>query len=287
MDECKDIGLIGVGLLGSALAERLLKAGFIVQGFDTDGEQLQALAASGGHAAPDAAAVARTCRRILLSLPHSGIVRSVVEELGEDLRAGALIIDTTTGAPDETVALARQLAERGIGYIDATVGGSSVQARDGHALMMVGGAPEHLEDARDILDTISSNIVLTGGSGSGARMKLVFNLVLGLNRAVLAEGLAFAQASGLDPRASLEVLRGGVAASAVMDFKGEKMLTRDFRPQARLAQHLKDVDLILQTAQSSGTELPLSTLHRTLLSKLADQGYGDEDNSAIIRAYDA
>ena len=117
-------------------------------------------------------------------------------------------------------------------------------------------------------------------------MKLVFNLVLGLNRAVLAEGLAFAKASGLDPRAALAVLRSGAAASAVMETKGEKMLNREFTPQARLAQHLKDVHLILQTAESHSTPLPFSTLHRSLLSDLADQGYGDEDNSAILRAYD-
>ena len=117
-------------------------------------------------------------------------------------------------------------------------------------------------------------------------MKLVVNLVLGLNRAVLAEGLALARSCGLDPSAALEILRAGPAASRVMDVKGAKMLSGDFTPQARLAQHLKDVHLILKMGQDCGARLPLSALHRDLLEGLAAQGYHDADNSAIIRAFD-
>jgi 3-hydroxyisobutyrate dehydrogenase-like beta-hydroxyacid dehydrogenase len=116
-------------------------------------------------------------------------------------------------------------------------------------------------------------------------MKLVVNLVLGLNRAALAEGLALAHHCGLDPTAALEVLRAGPAYSRMMDIKGAKMLAGDFTPQARLAQHLKDVRLILKLGEASGARLPLSTLHRALLEQLAAAGYHDADNSAIIRAF--
>ena len=117
-------------------------------------------------------------------------------------------------------------------------------------------------------------------------MKLVVNLVLGLNRAVLAEGLALASRAGLDLPTVLDVLRSGAAYSRIMDSKGQKMLQRDFQPQARLVQHLKDVRLILAEGQRVGARLPLSEIHRQLLQQVVDLGGGDEDNSAVLRAYD-
>ena len=117
-------------------------------------------------------------------------------------------------------------------------------------------------------------------------MKLVVNLVLGLNRAVLAEGLSFAQATGVAPAKALEVLKASPAYSTVMDTKGEKMLTGDFTPQARLRQHLKDVNLILESAAASAANTPLSEWHAETLQALVDQGHGDDDNSSIIRAFE-
>jgi 3-hydroxyisobutyrate dehydrogenase-like beta-hydroxyacid dehydrogenase len=118
-------------------------------------------------------------------------------------------------------------------------------------------------------------------------MKLVVNLVLGLNRAVLAEGLSFAQACGIDPAVALEVLAAGPAFSRVMDAKGKKMIARDFEPQARLSQHLKDVHLILAEAAKHNAKTPLSELHRALLEALDAAGFGGEDNAAIVRAFES
>ena len=113
-------------------------------------------------------------------------------------------------------------------------------------------------------------------------MKLVTNLVLGLNRAALAEGLVLAEELGVDGKQAFDVLRRSMAYSRIMDTKGEKMLTRDFTPQARLSQHLKDVRLILA---SSRMPLPLSEAHRALLEKAEALGFGGADNSAVISAY--
>ena len=118
-------------------------------------------------------------------------------------------------------------------------------------------------------------------------MKLITNLVLGLNRAALAEGLAFAEALGVDLRAALEVLQDSAAASTVMNAKGEKMIAADFSVQARLNQHLKDVNIILDLAKSLSLNLPLSATHQRLLELAQSLGYGEQDNSAIIRAYQA
>ena len=116
-------------------------------------------------------------------------------------------------------------------------------------------------------------------------MKLVVNLVLGLNRAVLAEGLSFARQLGIDGGHALEVLKAGASWSRAMDHKGEKMLALDFEPQARLAQHFKDVRLILELAGQAKATVPFSSLHEKLLSRLVDQGDGELDNCAIIRAF--
>ena len=116
-------------------------------------------------------------------------------------------------------------------------------------------------------------------------MKLIVNLALGLNRAVLAEALALAEHANVDPRLALEVLRNSPAFSAQMDSKGEKMIARDYHTQARLSQHLKDVELILQLGKKTSCPLPLSDQHRTLLQQAIDLGLADQDNSAIIEAW--
>jgi 3-hydroxyisobutyrate dehydrogenase-like beta-hydroxyacid dehydrogenase len=280
------VGLIGVGLLGTALAERLLSGGFTVLGYDLDVARRAALAQLGGHAVATPAEVIRRCARVLLSLPTTEVVESVIAPLGADLRAGQVVIDTTTGDPERTAALGAALAARGVGYLDASVAGSSVQMRQGDAVLLVGGEPAHVNACADLLACLAREWFHLGPWGSGARMKLAVNLVLGLNRLVLAEGLSFARACGFNLTDALRVLAAGPAYSRVMDTKGPKMIARDFEPQARLAQHLKDVRLIVQEAERTGAKVPASLLHRTLLERLEAAGFGGEDNAAILRAYE-
>lgn len=279
------IGIIGIGLLGSALTERLLAANHEVVGFDRDASHLARFVDLGGQPQASAAEVAAAATRILLSLPNSDVVESVVVEMAGALRAGTLIIDTTTGAPDKTVRIAQQLLSRGIRYLDATVAGSSEQARQGDIVIMAGGSTEDYTACADVFDTLARQTFHVGPHGCGARMKLVVNLVLGLNRAALAEGLTLARASGIDLATALEVLRSGAAYSAAMDAKGRKMIEEDFAPQARLAQHHKDVGLILDLAAASGIDLPLSQVHDELLTTAQQRGWGELDNSAVIKAF--
>ncbi len=151
---------------------------------------------------------------------------------------------------------------------------------------MAGGAKATFDACQDLFQAFAKKSFYVGPWGSGARMKLVSNLVLGINRAALAEGLAFAAASGVDTRTALEILCASPAYSRIMDTKGVKMVEEDFTVQARLSQHLKDVRLILEAAAAAGVRLPLSTAHRGLLEAAEAAGCGDLDNSAIIRAYD-
>jgi 3-hydroxyisobutyrate dehydrogenase-like beta-hydroxyacid dehydrogenase len=277
------VGLIGLGLVGSALADRLLAAGHRVMGWDIDAERVAALRQSGGQIAGNAHEVFSSCRRVLLSLPSHREVADVIQAAGPALSRGLTIIDTTTGDPASTQELARRLGDRGITCLDATISGSSAQVRAGSVTLMVGGDAKAFAASSDIFESIGRQTFHTGAAGTGAKMKLVTNLVLGLNRAALAEGLAFAGSLGLDLTLSLAVMRGSAAYSRIMDTKGERMIDGDFAPDARLSQHLKDVHLIVDIGRQAGLPMPLSVAHRAVLEQAEAAGCGELDNSSIIK----
>ena len=261
------IGIIGMGLMGSAVMKRTGAA----CGWDLDATRcVNAVTADD---------VFDRCEVVFLCLPYSGIVREVLRDVM--LKPGLILIDTTTGDPAEMAALGSALASKGIHYLDATISGSSAQLATGDVLIMAGGEAAVFERCRDLFAKLARDAVHTGSWGSGAKMKLVTNLVLGLNRAALAEGLVLAEELGVEGKQALDVLRRSMAYSRIMDTKGEKMLARDFTPQAKLSQHLKDVRLMLA---ASSIPLPLSETHRQLLEKAETLGFGEADNSAVIEA---
>ena len=280
------IGLVGLGLVGTAMAERLLTEQFEVVGFDIDSKKCEHLEQLSGKAVSNPAQVAEQADRVVLSLPDTEVVVQVVEGPGGILKAKALpryIIDTTTGDPEETAALAKRLAEQDIYFLDAPFSGSSQQVRDKEIVFIVGGDKTAFEECKDIFDALGEKVFYVGESGNGSKAKLASNLILGLNRLALAEGLVFASKLGLDPRAFLELLKVTPAYSAAMDVKGKKMLDGDFTAQARLRQHHKDVSIILKYAEKAEQELPLSKVHLDVLEKAIEAGDGDLDNSAVIR----
>lgn len=280
------LGLIGLGLVGSELAQRFLAAGHDVFGFDLKPELGEQLSRVGGEPCFSSKEVVEACDICFLSLPTSEIAEHVLRSLLPSL-TGKTVVDTTTGEPATMAKLGRDLAAQGAAYLDATIVGSSKQVRAGEVLVLVGGMESAFQSMTKIFDCFARRSFYLGEAGSGARMKLVVNLVLGLHRAVLAEGLTFAKAYGVDPDLALEILRAGAAYSRVMDNKGPKMIQRDFSVEARLSQHHKDVLLILRAAADLGLELPLSRLHDQLLSAAESAGFGEADNSAIITAFDS
>jgi 3-hydroxyisobutyrate dehydrogenase-like beta-hydroxyacid dehydrogenase len=280
--DAKKVGVIGLGLMGTALTERLLEAGYAVWVHNRTRQKAEPLAARGARWADNPLAV---CDRVVISLYTTDTVEEMLARLGDAMRPGQILIDTTTGAPEQTARLGARLAARGVQYLDAPISGSSEQTRRGEVTTIVGGSREAFEACRDLFDCCSQKTIYAGPWGSGAKMKLVSNLVLGLNRAALAEGLVYAQALGLDAEAALEVLMNSMAYSRIMETKGRKMVEGDFRAQARLSQHLKDVRLILESAAEAGQGLPLSEAHRRLLEAAEAAGFGDADNSAVIRAF--
>lgn len=276
------IGVIGLGLLGSAMTERLLENGYSVQIYNRTREKAAPLVERGAVWSDNPL---EQCDQVIISLYTSDVVAMVLEQLESGLHAGQILIDTTTGTPSDAESLALRLESHDVQYLDAPVSGSSEQAKLGKVTVLVGGTMKAFSQAKELLECLGEKTIYCGGSGNGARLKLVSNLVLGLNRAVLSEGLALGAAMGLNSELVLSVLKESASYSGVMDTKGRKMIQRDFTPQARLSQHLKDVRLILEQGLTLDQELPLSKLHAFLLSELETQGMGDLDNSAIIEAW--
>lgn len=275
------IGIIGLGLLGAAIAERLNKAGHQLYGFDPRRPEGRPV-----EICPDASLVFAKCSRVVLSLPTSCDSAAVVDEVESALRPGQVILDTTTGAPEEMVGLAERLQARDVHYLEANVAGSSVLLRDGEAALFIGGEETIATELMPLLADLTNGAHYLGPVGTASRFKLVHNLILGLNRAVLAEGLQFAEALGFEGSKALSVLRQTAAASVAMKTKGERMTERRYDPpQARLKQHLKDVRLMLDEAERSGAKTPLTALHRELLEHTEELGFGEADNSAIIEAF--
>ena len=277
----KRIGMIGLGLMGTALTERLLAHGWGVQVWNRTREKAAPLIAQGAEWCDNPIAA---CDRIIISLYTSDVVEQTLSQMRDGLRAGQIIVDATTGDPVQSAARGERLAARGVRYLDAPISGSSEQTRRGEATIIVGGERAAFEACSDLWPVLGQKVFFAGPCGSAAKMKLVSNLVLGLNRAALAEGLVFAEALGIAPAAALEVLMGSMAYSRTMDTKGRTMVEGDFAVQARLTQHLKDVRLILEAAAAAGQELPLSEAHRRLLERAEAAGWAEMDNSAIIQA---
>jgi 3-hydroxyisobutyrate dehydrogenase-like beta-hydroxyacid dehydrogenase len=277
------VGVIGIGLVGLVLVERLRTARIKVLGYDIDPARCAALRATSSVVAADANEVFGACDNVVLALPDGGRTAAIVREAMPAIRPGSLVVDCGTSDPDQTVALAVRLAARGVRLVDAALSGSSQQIRDGTAVMMIGGDRDSCDALEPVLAAIAPRRFLLGPPGSGARAKLATNLLLGLNRAALAEALVFAQASGLDLPMFLDLVRATPAYSRAVDTKGAQMINEEFAPpQSRIRQQRKDLGLMLEAAQRAGKALPLTSVHAALLDAAIADGAGDLDNAAII-----
>ena len=279
------VGLVGIGLLGQAFAHRLLAAGFAVMGFDIDPDRRAALRRSGGQAAVSIAAIARDCEPIVVAVFDTDQVEQVVEAqllpaLGES--SHRIVLCASTCDPDRIAALAARVARRGIRFLETPVSGTSEQVRHGDGVGLIGGDPAIAAEIAPLLAALFPRSFQVGRVGDGGRAKLAVNLILGLNRLALAEGLVFAQRLGLDPNAFLTIARASAASSQVMETKGPKMVHADFSPEGRARQTLKDVNLMLDQAARAGQELPLLKVHAEVLEACLRHGEGDFDNSVVI-----
>jgi len=274
------VGLVGLGLMGEVYARRLASAGFAVVGFDTDAAKHARLAEIGGRAG-SLAEIARDCDPIVLAVFNTDQVEDVIERALVPAASGKIVICTSTCDPDRIAALGARVANR-LRFLEVPVSGTSEQVRRGDGVGLIGGDARLAQAAAPVLDALFPKRYHIGGIGDGGRAKLAVNLILGLNRLALAEGLVFASRLGLDPAAFLNVARASAAASQVMDTKGPKMVAGNFVPEGRVRQTLKDTQLMLDQARKAGQKLPLLEIHAEVLQACLRHGEGEQDNSIVI-----
>ncbi len=275
------IGMVGMGLMGQAMIKNLTEAGFSIQGFDVDPARMQQLREQGGEPVGSPADAARDVRFLLTSLPNSAVVREVVGGANGVVAGaddGLLIVDTTTSRPEDSVAVAEELAGSGIRFLDACVSGTSVMAREKDLIVIAGGSAEDFEAARALLAGFSRAAYYMGPAGSGALTKLIINLVLIGNMFALAEGMLLGQKAGVDTQRLLTVLKDSAAGSKAMDQKGEMMATGVYEPiTGTLATSNKDVGRMLEQGRKLGSPLFLIATYAQLAFSAQESGMGERE----------
>jgi L-threonate 2-dehydrogenase len=274
------VGMIGLGLMGTALAARLLDAGTPVIGFDIDPARCKSF---GGEAAASAEEVMARCQTTVIAVFDAEQVEAVLDGVSGAGLAD-LVICTTTCAPHEIAELSNRAAQLHLRFVEAPISGTSAEVRAGSAMALIAGESVAIDAAATVLDILCPRQTRVGRIGDAARTKLAINLVLQNNRAALAEGIAFAESMGLEAPAFLASLRESAAYSRVMDTKAQKMLARDFTAQSHIAQTLKDAELILEEARRTKQHLPMTLVQTGLLRAAITLAGPDADSAAIIEA---
>jgi L-threonate 2-dehydrogenase len=286
------VGVIGAGLMGTAVARRLVSAGFEVLAYDVDAAKRAAIANAGARPEATASAVIADCEITVICVLNTDQVEAVIEgpgggvdTLAQGATGGRTFVVTSTCDPDRLAALAKRVAPAGARIVEFPVSGTSLQVARGEGVGLAGGDRAIIERAAPVLDAIVPRRHYLGEIGNGSRSKLAVNLTLGLNRAALAEGLVFATRLGLDPVAFLDVVRESAASSQVMGVKGPLMAKREYAEvQSRVDQSLKDFRLMLDQARAKGQDLPFASVYAAMMEDCIAHGEALWDNAAILEA---
>ena len=278
-------GVIGLGAMGANMARRLAGAGYLQTVFNRAREKAERLAAECRCAHSNSPAdLAKQCELILICVSRDQDVLEMVNAVKAKTRPGSIVVDTSTVSADTARQAAALLAEHEAAFLDGPVSGGVEGAKRGSLAMMVGGDEAILARARPALNAIAANIVHIGPTGSGQASKAVNQImVAGINQAV-TEALAFGKGMGLPMDKVVDIVATGAAGNWFLEHRGKTMLAGSYEPGFKLALHHKDLS-ICQTMTKSLSENALPIIEMTLIhyQKLMDEGYGDEDISALFR----
>jgi 2-hydroxy-3-oxopropionate reductase len=280
------IAFIGLGIMGSPMAVHLADAGHSVAGYNRTPDKTKPLVEAGGRAAESVADAVRDAEFVCVMVPDSPDVVDVLTGEGgvfAHASAGALVIDFSSIRPDVTAHLGAQATERGFRYLDAPVSGGEAGAKNAALSIMVGGAAEDFEAARPVFDAVGKTVVHVGPTGAGQTVKAANQLIVAANIQALAEAVVFLEAYGVDTKAALEVLGGGLAGSKVLDQKKENMLSRSFDPGFRIELHHKDLGIVTAAAREAGVVVPLGSLVAQLMASAKAVGDAGLDHSGLLR----
>lgn len=278
------VGVIGLGAMGSGMAANLQRSGLLEAVWNRTASRAQAFAKEHGcRVAASPAEVASACDVIITCVARDEDVLEVIEAMLPGLAQGKIVVDTSTIAVRTVQTAAERIATAGADFLDAPVSGGAEGARSGQLVIMAGGSAEVLERARPALAAISKSITHMGPLGSGQATKAVNQIMAaGINQAV-SEALAFGEAAGLDMDKVIDVVGGGAAGNWFLTHRGPTMVRGTFEPGFKLALHHKDLNICRQMLDELGAASPVveMTLHH--YEKLMQQGYGEEDISALYR----
>jgi 2-hydroxy-3-oxopropionate reductase len=280
------IGFIGIGIMGTPMAEHLLDAGHEVAVNDLNPIP-QELLDKDAQVVSSAREAAEMGDVIIIMVPDTPDVEKVLfgeNGVAEGLSAGKTVIDMSSISPVETKLFAEKINASGCKYLDAPVSGGEVGAKAGTLTIMVGGDQETFDKAKPLFELMGQNITLVGGNGDGQTCKVANQIIVALTIEAVGEALLFASKAGADPARVREALMGGFASSKILEIHGERMIKRTFDPGFRIELHQKDLNLALSNARKLQMSLPNTATAQELFNSVAAQGDIGLDHSAMVLA---
>lgn len=280
-----NVGFVGLGAMGLAMAKNIVKGGHTVVGYDKSTDAVERHVANSGRAAASAAETADNAQIVITMLPTGDVVRSVLfgpSGVVENLDAGSLVVDMSTIHPSETDEIRNDLFAKGLRMIDAPVGRTSVQAVTGNLLIMAGGDSADIEEARPILECMGDKIIDCGGPGLGTRMKIINNLMTTVLNVLTAEVLTLAESAGVDRDLAIEVMSGTPAGLGHMSTTyPAKVLKDDLSPAFMIDLARKDLEIAISLSEQTGVPLALAREAESVYSAMQTEGRGKDDWTAI------
>jgi 3-hydroxyisobutyrate dehydrogenase len=281
------VGFIGLGIMGQGMAHNLIKAGFPLTVWNRTAAKMQPFVEAGAQAAASPADLATRSEVIMLCVSDTPDVEAIIlggQGVLAGVKPGSLVIDCSTISPQATQQLSAKLSAQGVAMLDAPVSGGSEGAAKGTLSIMVGGEAEAFQRGLPVLQAIGQKITHVGPSGAGQVVKLVNQILVVGNMLAVAEGLMFAQASGVNLSTTIEAISSGAAGSWMLSKRGPQVIQRDWRPGFTIDLQQKDVRLVLKAADAMGVPLPGTALIHQLYRSLQARGLGGEGNHALVKA---
>ena len=284
------IGFIGLGVMGTPMAEHLLRAGHQLFVYSR-GKLPKSIAESSATQCLSARGVAERAEVVFTMVPDTPDVEAVLfgaDGLAEGLaKQGSVrktVVDMSSISPIATKAFAQKINALGADYLDAPVSGGEVGARNATLSIMVGGEQQVFDRIRPLLELMGKNITLVGGNGDGQTAKVANQIIVALNIEAVGEALLFASRAGADPARVRQALLGGFASSKILEVHGERMIQRTFDPGFRIQLHQKDLNLALSSARELGVALPNTAMAQELFNSCVAHGGKAWDHSGMVRA---
>lgn len=284
----ESIALIGAGAMGGAIGTRLLETGNRLLVFDPDPQKVADLVAKGATAAPTAAVAASNADFVITSLNSAKIVQIAAfgdTGIASGARAGTVIIDMSSIAPDATREFADKAAQMGLAWVDCPLSGGAPKALIGELTLMAGGAPSDVEKAYRALRHVASNYTHMGPSGAGQTTKLINQVLCGLGFLAVAEATQLALDAGVDAEKIPIALKGGRADSALLQEYLPRFASKDYRRTGRIDNMVKDLNAVQDLARATGTSMPMTGLCAEIHRMLTAAGLGGEDQAAVMEFF--